>query len=81
MGVVSSKVETPSHLTVKFPFQKKKEGGPGGAPDKAHPSPPGFPFGEDEEGISVVSLSDEDESDNGDASASTDVEVPPLGRK
>ena len=80
MSVMSSRLETPCTLKVKFPF-KKKEGGPGGAPDKVPPSQPGFPSGEDKERISVISLSDEDGSDKGDTGASADISVPPPNQK
>ena len=81
MSVFSSGAETPDTFKVKFPFQKKKEGAPGDAPDKAHPSQTGLPTGEDDEKFSTISLSDGDESDKGDAGVSPDVGVPPSSQK
>ena len=81
MSVMSSRLETPTTLKIKLDFKKKKKDGSGGAPDKEPPSRPGFPSGEDEEKVSVISLSDEDGSDKGDAGASADSSLPPPHRK
>ena len=82
MSVVSSQVETPGSLKVKFSFQRKrKEGEPMDAPGKAQPSQTGPPSTVDDERASVVTLSDEDSSDKGDAGTSTDVAVPPPSQK
>ena len=82
ISVVSSKMETPGSLKVKFSFQKKKkEGEPKDAPGKGQSSQSGLPSTGDDERVSVVSLSDEDGSDKGDAGTSTDVGVPPPSRK
>ena len=59
MSVLSTKVETPGSLKVKFSFQKKrKEGEPTGAPGKVQPSQLGPPSAEDEERFSLISLSE-----------------------
>ena len=81
MGMKPSKLGTPTILWVQFPFKKKKKIDSGGTPDKESPSQPGFPFRDDNEEGSIVSISDEDGSDKGGASTSTCKSVPTSGRK
>ena len=82
ISVVSSQVETPGSLKVKFSFgKKKKEGEPTDAPGEVQSSQSGLPSTMDEEVFSIPSLSDEDGSEKGDAGPSADVSVPPPSQK
>ena len=81
MNMMSSRLETPTTLNIKFQFKKKKEDASGGDPNKEPSSQLGFPFGVDGEGVSVVSVSNEDGSDKGHADMSTDKSVLPPSQK
>ena len=79
MSVMSSKLETPTLLKVQLPFKKGKKTESRGAPDKEPASQPGFPFGDDDDEGSVITVSDEDGSDKGGTSTSTHQSAPTSG--
>ena len=71
MSAMSSKLETPTCLQVKLSFKKGKKTESRAVPDKEPPSQAGFPFRDDDNEVSVVTVSDEDGSDKGGTSTST----------
>ena len=81
MSARSSKLQTPTLLKVRLPLKKGKKTKPGGTPDKEPTSQPGFPFGDDNEEESVITVSDEEGSDKVGASTSIHQSVPTSVRK